>query len=129
MKPSIEAALRWALDHLDYVQLMLIAGIGVALFLLWKIQKDGSNGFDIADLIMRDGKASLTKLAQLGAFMTSTWGFVYLTTHGQLTEWFYTAYMLAWTGAGALNQWLGSRNQLQPPAPQGANNADPNAKE
>lgn len=127
MKNQIEYGLRWALAHLDYVQVMLLVGIAAAMFLLWRIQRAPSNTFDVADLIMWEGKASLTKFAQLGAFMTSTWGFVYLTAHNQLTETYFTGYMLAWTGAGALNQWLGSRTQM--PTPPGSGNAEPTAKE
>lgn len=126
MGAALEAFLRWALAHLDYVQVLLVLGGVFSLYVLYRLYKNTNNSLDLADLILQDGKASQAKLAQLGAFGISSWGFVYLTVHNQLTEWFYSSYMLAWAGAGAMTKWIDSRK------PQGdgeRRDGDPGAKE
>lgn len=118
----IEAALKWALVHTDYVQVLLVVGCLTSLFLLYRLQKSKDTPFDIADFLLGpDGKASQMKLAQLGAFLISSWGFVYLTVHNQLTEWFYSSYLAIWSGSHLVNKWLDTRGskdanvEQQPP--------------
>jgi len=78
------------------------------LFLLahQKVRQD----FTLLDLITGDnGRVSLSKFGQCGAFFTSTWGFVYLTVGDKLTEWYFGAYMLAWAGATLANKAIAAQ--------------------
>ncbi len=87
-----------------------LAIVAVFALLLWIGQRQ-ADSFDIRALVVRDGKVSLSKLGQVVALATSTWGFVHLTLGDHLTEWYFTAYMLAWSGASALNLWLQQRGK------------------
>lgn len=70
---------------------------------------------DLLDLITGDnGKVSLSKFAQCGAFFVSTWGFVHLTVSGALTEWYYGAYMISWAGANMLNKFMQAKSEDKP---------------
>jgi len=95
-------------------QFSVLFAIVFLLVLLFRLQKL-HDSFDLRDLIMENGKVSLPKFAQFGAFLVSTWGFVHLVVSDHLTEWYYGSYMVAWCGANLANKWL---NRTTPdPAP------------
>lgn len=95
------------LDHLDYLQLFLV--VGGLMIVWWFVQQSRSPESKIAlqDIILgSDDKVSLTKVAQFGAFMVSTWGFIHLVVYNNLTEWYYTSYMIAWAGTQLATYWI-----------------------
>lgn len=95
----------------DYLQILLILGGLTMLGMAWKMQNKGD--FDFRDLIREDGKISLGKFAQFGAFCISTWVFIHLSIKDHLTEWYYSTYMLSWAGANLVNAWINTKNGQQ----------------
>lgn len=87
-----------------WIILMLSFVVSIAMLVRWQIQ--GENGFDLKDLISIRGKVSSSKMARLGAFMVSTWCFIYLTANDKLTEWYFMGYMAAWVGNALYNSYL-----------------------
>ncbi len=80
----------------------------------WLWQRRTDNKFDLLDLVNGgDGRLSLGKTGQLVALLVSTWGFVALTRAGELTEWYFLAYMATWTGVGVARQFIGAKAQRQ----------------
>jgi hypothetical protein len=71
--------------------------------------------WDIFTSTGRDGKVRFDarKSFEAGAFIVSTWAFVYLTLQSKLTEWFFIGYMTAWTVA----RYLRDREQRLTNAP------------
>lgn len=66
----------------------------------------------------KDGKVRFDprKTWEAGAFLASCWGFVYLTLHDKLTEFYFIGFMGAWAAA----RYLRDREQrLNNPAPNG----------
>jgi hypothetical protein len=62
---------------------------------------------DLRWLILdRPHKPSLTKIAQIVALVVSTWGFVVLTLKCTLTETYFMAYMVTWSGSAALDAYF-----------------------
>jgi hypothetical protein len=57
---------------------------------------------------------SLTKFAQFGAFIISSWGFIHLVAYDKLTDWYYTAYMVSWTGSQVMTYWISKRGETKP---------------
>ena len=51
----------------------------------------------------------MSKFAQCGAFMVSSWGFIHLVITANLSEWYYATYMIAWTGTSLLNKMIEQR--------------------
>jgi hypothetical protein len=84
---------------------LLLGGICAMLMILgfWQGKRDE---FDLRWLIVdtKTHRVSLFKLGQMVALLTSTWVLIYLTRHDKLTEWAFTAYMLAWAGANVANK-------------------------
>ena len=85
---------------------LLVIGLVVFLWLLFKAQ-NAPDRFDLRDLVMDNRKVSLTKTSQTGAFLVSTWAFVYLVLNNRFTEWYFTGYMAAWIGNRAILAWIG----------------------
>jgi hypothetical protein len=85
---------------MGFVMAGLVALAGISL---WKVNRD-PNGPDLLDILTatdRGGHVRFDprKCFEAGAFVASTWSFVYLTLSHQLTEWFLAAYLGAWVFA------------------------------
>jgi hypothetical protein len=93
---------------MDRFSLVLILAIVILSILLWKAQVK-KDSFDLRDLIVesKSHKVSLHKFGQFIALGISSWGFIYLTLNGKLTEMYFTTYMAAWSGIAALNNAIG----------------------
>ena len=81
---------------------LLCACIGIGVSLL-KMHRDPAQP-NLTDLITSTDKTGKVrydarKCFEAGAFLTSTWGFVFLTASFKLTEFFFIGYMSAWVGA------------------------------
>ena len=95
------------------VVLMLIVGLGLAI--LWNFHRDRANQVDLKDLICHDGQLNEVKVTRFGAFVVSTWGFVYLILDGHFSEWYFGGYMAAWCGNALLNKYLTNRESAATP--------------
>lgn len=84
------------------VVLALIIAFILILLILLQLRKDT---FDLRYLIMDTAshQPSIYKIGQLAALIVSTWGFVYLTLHDKLTEFYFTAFMAIWAGTNVGN--------------------------
>ena len=91
------------------------------LLLLWVWHKDNKSKVDLTDLICKDGKVDEKKFTRFGAWIVSTWGFVYLILDDKFTEWFFVGYMGAWVSNAILDKYLTARAAPAPaPAPKQA---------
>lgn len=63
---------------------------------LKRMQGTEGNGYDWHDLLMENGKASKAAHVMLGAFVTTTWFFVYYAIAGKMTEGYYGIYAASW---------------------------------
>ena len=89
----------------------LMLMIGLALCVLWVIQARKDN-FDLRWLITDEQtkQPSIHKFGQLVALAISSWGFVYETLQGRMTEWYFTAYMVAWAATEVANRYIATRS-------------------
>jgi len=94
------------MNFLDFDTLTLIAGllIFISILFVWHVSK--KTPFDLQYALIEDGKFSLSKFGQFVALGVSSWVMVYQTRHGQMSEWLFTGYMLAWAGANFASKWL-----------------------
>jgi len=88
--------------------LPLVLGVVIALLLIFlaKAHLEKRNPFNLEDLVTNDitGKVSLNKFGQLVSLIVSSWGFLYLTVHGNLSETYFATYMACWAGFTAINK-------------------------
>ena len=91
---------------LDVMTAFLLTVILILCVILYRAQKKDDN-FDLRDLIVdkASGRVSLSRFGQLTALLVSTWGFITLTLHDKLTEWYYGSYMFTWAAAEGYRKW------------------------
>ena len=93
------------LDIPIYPLVLFALSIVFVLVLAYLQMKHDS--LDLRWLILdRPHKPSLTKIAQIVALGVSTWGFVVLTLKCTLTETYFMAYMVTWSGSAALDAYF-----------------------
>lgn len=92
--------------------LVLIVGF---MFLLKAWNDDDTNQILITDLICTDGRINESKMARFGAFVVSTWAFVYMVVTEAMTEWYFIGYMTAWVGNALFNKYMSNKKEESEP--------------
>ncbi len=68
----------------------------IAWRMLHRMQCAADNTYDWRDLLMENGKASKPAHVMFGAFVATTWFFVYYAVTGKMTEGYFGIYVAAW---------------------------------
>lgn len=97
------------------VVLAMVVFFLIAILYAW--HRDSESKIDLKDLICRNGKLDEKKFTRLGAWIVSTWGFVYMVLDGKFTEWYFTGYMAIWVGNAIVDKYLNNKNNNQQGAP------------
>lgn len=79
----------------------------VIILIIW--HKDSKSKIDLKDLICKNGQLDEKKFTRLGAWIVSTWGFVYLVLDNKFTEWYFTGYMAIWVGNAIVDKYLNTK--------------------
>lgn len=87
--------------------LALVVFFLIVLLIVW--HKDSQSKIDIKDLICKEGKLDEKKFTRFGAWIVSTWGFVYLILSNKFTEWYFTGYMAIWVGNAIVDKYLNNK--------------------
>ena len=85
---------------------VLIIVVIFLLRLLWIWHRNSESNIDLKDLICSRGKIDEKKFVRFGAWIVSTWGFVYLIVEERFSEWYFMGYMAAWVGNAILDKYL-----------------------
>ena len=106
-------SINWAAILKMNVGMSMVLAMVVCFFviLLYVWHKDRDSRIDLADLICKDGKLDEKKFTRLGAWIVSTWGFVYLILDSKFTEWYFTGYMAIWVGNAIVDKYLNNKKQ------------------
>ena len=76
------------------------------ILLLWVWHRNSDSNIDLKDLICNNGKLDEKKFVRFGAWIVSTWGFVYLIVEERFSEWYFMGYMAAWVGNAILDKYV-----------------------
>lgn len=90
--------------------LLLILIIGVVVALL-KLHLNQSDRLDLEELVLTNDKIDEQKFMRFGAWIISTWGFVYLIVVGNLSEWYFVGYIGVWVSNAIFDKYLNNKNQ------------------
>ena len=85
--------------------LLLILIIGVVAALL-KLHFNQSDRLDLEELVLTNDKIDEQKFMRFGAWIISTWGFVYLVVVGNLTEWYFIGYIGVWVSNAIFDRYM-----------------------
>ena len=80
------------------MEFLLALLVFVVLAVLVRMTLNPRDGFDLKDLVGHEGKLDEKKFTRFGAWVLSSWGFVYLLVSKpeNFPEWYFTVYMGAW---------------------------------
>lgn len=84
---------------------------------LYKLNKDPRNTICFVDLISVGGRLNERKVSRFGAWLISTWGFMYLILNGKLSEWYFVGYMGAWVANALIGKMIKDPNGEETPTP------------
>ena len=102
----------WSAVFKMHVSMSVVLGI-IFLFLLTLLyvwHKDSDSKVNLTDLICLDGKLDEKKFTRFGAWIVSTWGFIYLMIDNKFTEWYFTGYMAIWVGNVIVDKYVNNKN-------------------
>ena len=100
-------------NNMMYIILAIIVLI-VAIF-LWRLNKDNTSTILLTDLVTDNGRLHERKFSRFGAWVVSTWGFVYLIVDGKLTEWYFLGYMGSWVANALIGKAIAARTPTKLP--------------
>lgn len=99
----------------DIVMYSILALISLGMFImLWIFNNSKTNSINIIDIFATEGKLNERKVTRFGAWIVSTWGFVYLISDQKLTEWYFIGYMTAWVANALIGKALNHDNDTKP---------------
>lgn len=105
----------------DFMTVLLIFLLAVFIFTvskwLWKLNNDKNNTIYFIDLISVGGRLNERKLSRFGAWIISTWGFMYLILNNKLSEWYFVGYMGAWVANALIGKAIPDPNGEESPTP------------
>lgn len=84
---------------------------------LYKLNKDPNNTIYFVDLITVNGRLNERKVSRFGAWLISTWGFMYLILNNKLSEWYFVGYMSAWVANALIGKAIKDPNGEEKPTP------------
>lgn len=90
------------------------------VLLLWVWHRNSESNVDLKDLVCSNGRIDEKKFVRFGAWIVSTWGFVYLIVEERFSEWYFMGYMAAWVGNAILDKYLtkkGDHINVEKPEP------------
>ena len=93
---------------------VLILVVVFLILLLWIWHRNSESNIDLKDLICSRGKIDEKKFVRFGAWIVSTWGFVYLIVEERFSEWYFMGYMTAWVGNALLDKYLTKKDEYEP---------------
>jgi hypothetical protein len=87
---------------------ILIFGVVAALI---KLHFNQNDRIDLEELILTDDKIDEQKFMRFGAWIISTWGFVYLVVMNNLSEWYFVGYIGVWVSNAIFDKYISNKNK------------------
>lgn len=88
---------------------LLLFLMSIILLALIKVHLDPNSKIDLEDIILTDNKVDEKKLARFGAWIISSWGFVYLLVKSELTEWYFIGYIGVWVTNAIFDRYMNEK--------------------
>jgi hypothetical protein len=97
----------------NVLELLLLILIGIVIYVMVRLHLNKNESFNIEDLVCVGGKLDEKKFTRFGAWIISTWGFLYILISNPNTfpEWYFMSYMGIWTAQVVIDKYLNKDNQ------------------
>lgn len=93
------------------MELLLAILLLIIVVTMIRMTLNPSDSFDLKDLVSEDGRLQERKFTRFGAWVISTWGFVYILVNNPNTfpEWYFVGYMTVWVGNAIMGKYMGEK--------------------
>lgn len=98
------------LSPVEVMYIILALIVIICTFYLWRLNEDQKSSISLIDLISINGKLNERKFSRFGAWIVSTWGFIYLVVTNRLDEWYFVGYMGAWVANALIGKYIKDRD-------------------
>ena len=90
------------------MEILLALLVLIVIITMVKMTLNPNDEFDLKDLVSVDGKLDSNKFTRFGAWVVSTWGFVYLLVSKpeNFPEWYFAVYMGAWVANTIMDKYM-----------------------
>jgi len=90
------------------MQLLLAILVLGTLYILIQLSRNPSDKLNLADLVTVNGLLDEKKFTRFGAWVVSTWAFVYLIVNKpeQFPEWYFVGYMGVWVSNAIFDKYM-----------------------
>ena len=103
------------LSPVEVMYIILALIVIVCTFYLWRLNEDQKSSINLIDLVSINGKLNERKFSRFGAWIVSTWGFIYLVVTDRLYEWYFIGYMGAWVANALIGKYIKDRDGEETP--------------
>jgi hypothetical protein len=107
MNVSFNSIVEW-FTAAHTMQLLLAILVLGTLYILVQLSYNPNNTLNIADLVTVNGRLDEKKFTRFGAWVVSTWAFVYLIVNkpDQFPEWYFVGYMGVWVSNAIFDKYM-----------------------
>jgi hypothetical protein len=99
-------------NQANSMAIMLLGLIVGVFYILVRLHLNKDSAFDLEDLVTTDGKLDEKKFTRFGAWVLSSWGFIYIMIKhpDSLPEWYFLGYMGVWVTNAILDHRMNGSN-------------------
>ena len=90
------------------MQLLLALLVLGTLYILIQLSRNSEDNINLSDLVTVNGRLDEKKFSRFGAWVVSTWAFVYLIVNspGNFPEWYFVGYMGVWVSNAIFDKYM-----------------------
>ena len=107
MTISLNSIVEW-FTAAHTMQLLLAILVLGTLYILVQLSRNPYDTLNLSDLVTVDGHLDEKKFTRFGAWVVSTWAFVYLIVNspGNFPEWYFVGYMGVWVSNAIFDKYM-----------------------
>ncbi len=90
------------------MEMLLALLIFMIIFVMVQMTRNKNDTFDLKDLVSTDGRLNEKKFTRFGAWVISTWGFIYILVNNpnNFPEWYFIGYMAVWVSNAIMDKYV-----------------------
>lgn len=94
------------------MELLLAFLVLIIIITLVQMTRNPNDELDLKDLVSTNNKLDEKKFTRFGAWVISTWGFVYILVNNpaNFPEWYFVGYMAVWVSNAILDKYMTNKS-------------------
>ena len=95
------------------MQMLLALLVFMIIITMIHMTRNPNDELDLKDLVSTEGKLDEKKFTRFGAWVISTWGFIYILVNnpGNFPEWYFVGYMAVWVGNAIMDKYMTKKEE------------------